>query len=64
MEGHCSTGQRPQQAVVPMEEKEEKQEEEEAFLDNMTVFSPFVGCRRAVFRTIKYLSTLIKIRNL
>ena len=33
MEGHCSTGQSPQRAVVPMEgeeeEKEEKEEEEE-----------------------------------
>jgi len=28
MEGHCSTGQRPQWAVVPMEEEEEKEEEE------------------------------------
>jgi hypothetical protein len=24
MEGHCSTGQSPQWAVVPMEEKEER----------------------------------------
>jgi len=29
MEGHCSTGQSPQWAVVPMEEEEEKEEEEE-----------------------------------
>jgi hypothetical protein len=29
MEGYCSTGQSPQQAVVPMEEEEEKEEEEE-----------------------------------
>ena len=29
MEGHCSTGQSPQWAVVPMEEKEEEEEEEE-----------------------------------
>ena len=29
MEGHCSTGQSPQRAVVPMEEKEEEEEEEE-----------------------------------
>jgi len=29
MEGHCSTGQRPQWAVVPMEEEEEEEEEEE-----------------------------------
>jgi len=28
MEGHCSTGQSPQWAVVPMEEEEEKKEEE------------------------------------
>ena len=32
MEGHCSTGQSPQWAVVPMEEeKEEEEEEEEVF---------------------------------
>ena len=29
MEGHCSTGQSPQLAVVPMEEEEEEEEEEE-----------------------------------
>ena len=29
MEGHCSTGQSTQWAVVPMEEKEEQEEEEE-----------------------------------
>ena len=29
MEGHCSTGQSPQRAVVPMEEGEEEEEEEE-----------------------------------
>ena len=29
MEGHCSTGQSPQCAVVPMEEEEEEEEEEE-----------------------------------
>jgi len=27
MEGHCSTGQSPQWAVVPMEEEEEKEED-------------------------------------
>jgi len=27
MEGHCSTGQSPQGAVVPMEEEDEKEEE-------------------------------------
>jgi len=27
-EGHCSTGQSPQWAVVPMEEEEEEEEEE------------------------------------
>jgi len=32
MEGHCSTGQSPQRAVVPMEEEEEEEEEEEVFL--------------------------------
>jgi len=30
MEGHYSTGQRPQWAVVPMEEEEEEEEGEEA----------------------------------
>ena len=29
MEGHCSTGQSRQWAVVPMEEEEEEEEEEE-----------------------------------
>ena len=29
MEGHCSTGQSPQWAVVPMEEEEEEDGEEE-----------------------------------
>jgi len=29
MEGHCSTGQSSQWAVVPMEEEEEEEEEEE-----------------------------------
>ena len=29
MEGHCSTGQSPQWAVVPMEEEEEEEEEDE-----------------------------------
>jgi len=28
MEGHCSTGQSPRWAVVPMEEEEEEEEEE------------------------------------
>ena len=29
MEGHSSTGQNPQWAVVPMEEEEEQEQEEE-----------------------------------
>jgi TATA-binding protein-associated factor Taf7 len=29
MEGYCSTGQSPQWAVVPVEEKEKEEEEEE-----------------------------------
>jgi len=32
MEGHWSTGQSPQWAVVPMEEEEEEEEEDEAIL--------------------------------
>jgi len=31
MEGHCSTGQSSQWAVVPMEEEEEEEEEEECY---------------------------------
>jgi len=29
MEGHCSTGQSPQWAVVPIEEEEEQEQEQE-----------------------------------
>ena len=29
MEGHCSTGQSPQWAVVPVEEEEEEEQEEQ-----------------------------------
>jgi len=29
MEGHCSTGQSPQWAVVPMEEEDEEEEEDD-----------------------------------
>ena len=32
MEGHFSTGQSPQWAVVPMEKEEEEKEEEEGIL--------------------------------
>jgi len=32
MEEHCSIGQSPQWAVVPMEEEEEEEEEEEALI--------------------------------
>ena len=34
MEGHCSTGQSPQWAVVPIEEEEEEEEEEDIFNKN------------------------------
>jgi len=30
MEGHCSTGQSPQWAVVPMEDEEEEEEDHTA----------------------------------
>jgi hypothetical protein len=29
MEGHCSTGQRPQRAVPPMEEEEEEEQQQQ-----------------------------------
>jgi len=32
MEGHCSTGQSPQWAVVPMEEQEEEQQQDKSRL--------------------------------
>jgi len=32
MGGHCSTGQSPQWAVVPMEEEEEEDEEEVGYV--------------------------------
>ena len=36
MEGHCSTGQSRQWAVVPMEEEEEEEEEQEQEVVDMT----------------------------
>ena len=35
MEGHCSTGQSPQWAVVPMEEGEEEEEEEDELVNHL-----------------------------
>jgi len=41
MEGHCSTGQSTQWAVVPMEEEEE----EEEVLNNSIIFSmTYINC--------------------
>jgi hypothetical protein len=39
MEGYCSTGQRPQWAVVPVEEEEEEEEgeEEEELFNNIVL---------------------------
>ena len=42
MEGHCSIGQSPQWAVVPMEEEEEEEEEE----DNHKGVSPILSYLR------------------
>ena len=36
MEGHCSIGQSPQWAVVPMEEEEEEEEEEDEKEEEVT----------------------------
>jgi len=41
MEGHFSTGQSPQWAVVPMEEEEEEEEEEEFKVSLHPTISPF-----------------------
>ena len=38
MEGHCSTGQSRQWAVVPMEEEEEEEEEEEVRVHTVKVY--------------------------
>jgi len=32
MEGHCSTGQSPKWAVVPMEEEEEEEEDNKVYI--------------------------------
>jgi len=39
MEGHCSTGQSPQWAVVPMEGGEVEEEEEEEYYDDVLGYS-------------------------
>ena len=52
MEGHCSTGQSPQRAVVPMEEEEEEEEEEEAIYNiQLHVSTLYVGHHQVVQRT-------------
>jgi len=38
MVGHCSTGQSPQEAVVPMEEEEEEEEEEEDIFPSWSLY--------------------------
>jgi len=38
MEGHCSTGQSPQWAVVPIEEEEEEEEEDVYMYPILLVF--------------------------
>ena len=49
MEGHCSTGQSPQWAVVPMEEEQEQEEqekqeeEEQEEEDQLLLFFPFLS---------------------
>jgi len=45
MEGHCSTGQSPQWAVVPMEEEEEEDEEEEE--EEEEEYGPQRACLKA-----------------
>jgi len=37
MEGHCSTGQSPQWAVVPLEEEEDINEDSMRYADSMYV---------------------------
>jgi len=53
MEGHCSTGQRSQWALVPMEEEEEE-EEEEVFLYHVRCWSVEVNekCPSVLFEML------------
>ena len=46
MEGHCSTGQSPQRAVVPMEEEEEEEEEEYLDEGNIGKYEVARRCRK------------------
>ena len=48
MEGHCSTGQGSQRAVVPMEEKEEEEEEEEK---SLCWYSCYIDVMQMIHRT-------------
>ena len=54
MEGHCSTGQRSQWALVPMEEEEEEEEEEEVFLYHVRCWSVEVNekCPSVLFEML------------
>jgi len=38
MEGHCSTGQSPEWAVVPMEEEEEQQQQRKNYYNYCNIF--------------------------
>ena len=52
MEGHCSTGQSPQWAVVPMEEEEEvevEEEEEEEVLSDAGNASRCIKIRNCIY---------------
>jgi len=49
MEGHCSTGQSPQWAVVPMEEEEEFVKQNQPDVSMSQIY--FIGVTLYMFRT-------------
>ena len=49
MEGHCSTGQSPQWAVVPEEEEEEEEEEEKQQQQLISGFPGYQTCGIVLF---------------
>jgi len=70
MKGHCSTGQSPQWAVVPIEEEEEEEEEEERYLTAIgltpggsSTVSPTIYSRCSIFTTQNNKSTMYLVVN-
>ena len=54
MEGHCSTGQSPQWAVVPMEEDEENDDNDDDDDECLTFLDQYVWCV-SVIKMVAYI---------